>query len=111
VIWYEEQLNIKDAPEDTTIYLIGAYEEQKLSKHRIAMLIKFIEKSEERFVVIQGLDPKGLAQEDPSVDDVLAKYQQRIGKMKASAESRNYKAFSIWIKGLSSFIRGHSTHL
>ena len=111
MIWYDKKVDIKNQPPELSVSLLGYYEEPKYSQQKIGIAIVVKDAQQDEAYILHTEDPRGLAYEEPTSDEILAKYQQRLSKIELSIKSRDYKSLKIWLKSLSLFIRGRSSNL
>lgn len=111
MIWYDQLVTIKNQPDDVTIRLVGYYREPRYTHNKVGIAVILKEGDQEETAILHTHDPSSLVHEDPSPEDVLAKYENRIRKIEMSFATRDLKSTKAWLKSLSRFIRGRSSSL
>ena len=109
MIWFNEELTFKDQPDNTTVSLLGCWQEPQFSTHKMCILFLINDGEKINKSVIEVKDPTSLCHEEPTAEEVLAKYSVKMNKIKQSISPRDYKSFLIWVKSRSLFIRGRSS--
>lgn len=109
MIWYDKPVTIKNQPDNVAIRIIGYYQEPQYTNNKVGIAVILKEDEQEEVTILHTHDPSGLAYEDPSAEDVLAKYEPRIRKIEMSFATRDLKSTKTWLKSLSRFIRGRSS--
>ncbi len=104
MIWFDEEFHLDGQPEDHTVKLTGGYTEHiaaacvqdaepivsfKLSVYKVSALTT---------VTIFSHNPSMMRYEEPSADDILAKYNHKVVKACNLIKSMNYAELLAWAK-------------
>lgn len=104
MIWYEQELQCRDQPDQVTITLTGMYNPPGSMEYFVpplpTILIRLaIETGPDDTLILKILfkkSPTTLAHEEPTGDDVLAKYLPIILRLVDKVQNATYPAIIAW---------------
>lgn len=97
MIWFEEEIKTKDQPEQATLTLSGDYTQpgEGISTITIHLIIE----SESNDTIRKTLfakNPSMLRYEEPTSDEIMAKFQHKVLKLKEKIQRASYKDILQW---------------
>ena len=98
MIWFEEELQSKDQPDDIKMILRGIYTPPGGAVPMIIIMLS-IDNHLGDISIAKTLftnTPSALRYEEPIAEDVLAKYQHKILKFKEKIQNAVYAAITQW---------------
>lgn len=98
MIWFEEELQSKDQPNDIKMILQGIYAPPGGAMPMITIMLS-IDNHPGDINITKTLftqTPSALRYEEPTAEDVLAKYQHKILKFKEKIQNAVYAAITQW---------------
>jgi hypothetical protein len=96
MIWYEQELRCKDQPDNVTLTLRGIHNEPGSGGDLIVIRLDIIQGDRETNKEIFTANPKALLYEEPTGDQVLAKYQHGISKTRRRIVNATYEVIQGW---------------
>ncbi len=92
MIWHDETLTVPNQPLDSTVRLIGKYNNPADSSSPNIIELSLVV---DGFVtLLYTHNPSGLSFEEPIADDVLARYVQKVGKARRKIIGTDYSELS-----------------
>jgi|6_EtaG_2_1085325.scaffolds.fasta_scaffold237777_1 hypothetical protein len=99
MIWYEKELLVKEQPEKCEIWLRGGYKPPGIGDPLITIYLSIDNLVADSIIgtTLFTHNPSMMRQEDPSRDDVLAKYNHKIVKYCGLITKMTYQELMEWV--------------
>ena len=101
MLWYEEELYLKDTPEGHHVLLIGEYDGQKVT---IKLILQTPEETHEAEYWSKKIKSSLRPNHEYTAEDILHTYNSKIEKYLERADSRNYGSWITHFAGYMSDI-------
>jgi hypothetical protein len=102
MIWYNEELNCTDQPEEITLTLLGMYTSpENLDMGQSAIVLRLsIERNPNDTIIIKTMMEKNPASlgsyAEPSTDEVKAKYYRQVLRVREKIQRTSFKDILDW---------------